>query len=360
MSTQAVYIIAEAGVNHNGSVERALQLVDAAREAGADAVKFQTFEPKALVSVYAPKAEYQKVTTGSEGNQLEMLARLTLTAEEQRRLQVYCRETGIEFLSSPFELGSARWLVEELGLSTIKLGSGELTNAPLLLAIAQTGVNLILSTGMSTLAEVESALAVLAYGYTQHTRPAGLAAIQAAWREPAARALLVERVTLLHCVTEYPSPLADINLRAMDTLRQSFGLAVGYSDHTPGITAPIAAVAREAVMVEKHLTLDKQLPGPDHLASLEPAEFAAMVRAIREVELALGDGRKLPAACEVKNMAVARKSLVAAAPLQAGETFHEANLTTKRPGTGRSPMLYWDLLGQQALRDYAEDEVIEP
>ncbi|BBL70273.1 N-acetylneuraminate synthase [Methylogaea oryzae] len=355
----SVYVIAEAGVNHNGSEDLARQLVDAAKAVGADAVKFQSFKPEALVSRHAPKADYQQQTTGKDESQLRMLQKLALPEGVQQALKDYCGQIGIDFLSSPFDLDSARWLLDGLGMDTIKLGSGEITNAPLLLEIARSGARLILSTGMSRLGEVEEALGVLAYGYSGQTAPPSRRAFAAAWTEAEARAALRGKVSLLHCVTEYPSPPGQVNLRAMDALA-AFGLPVGYSDHTPGIAVPIAAVARGARIVEKHLTLDQNLPGPDHKASLAPAEFAAMVAGIREVEQALGDGVKVPAPCELRNAPVARKSLVAARPLRLGEVFDAANLTVKRPGSGRSPMDYWDVLGTAAGRDYGDDEVIDP
>ena len=310
------------------------------------------------MSRHAQKAEYQKATTGESGSQLDMLRQLTLSQAQQKDLQAYCRDQGIDFLSSPFDIGSAEWLLDGLKLSTLKLGSGELTNGPLLLAIAQRGVNLILSTGMSTLEEVEEALAVLAYGYSYAELPASFSQIQAAFTKPKSLERLQTKVTLLHCVTEYPTPSDQINLTAMDSLRSAFGLTVGYSDHTAGITAAIAATARGAQMIEKHLTLDRGMEGPDHRASLEPDEFAEMVSGIREVERMLGDGRKRPAACEIKNIPIARKSLVAACDIKAGEPFSVENLTTKRPGDGFSPLRYWELLGQAASRDFEADEVI--
>ncbi|CAI8952738.1 N-acetylneuraminate synthase [Methylocaldum szegediense] len=356
---QRVYVIAEVGVNHNGSMDLARQLVTAAKESGADAVKFQSFHPEALVSRFADKADYQKATTGAAESQIDMLRKLALSHAQQQALYDFCREQNIAFLSSPFDADSARFLIERLRLPRLKLGSGEITNAPLLLQIARTGSELILSTGMSTLADVEDALAVLAYGYSVSDQPPGRNAFAAAFRDPVRRGVLLEKVCLLHCVTEYPCPYEDVNLRAMDTLAAAFGLPVGYSDHTPGIAVPIAAAARGAQIIEKHLTLDRNLPGPDHSASLEPAEFAAMVTGIRIVEQALGDGVKIPARCEVGNALVARKSLVAARAVTRGELFGLDNLVTKRPGTGRSPMDYWDWLGRIADRDYGEDEVLE-
>jgi len=354
-----VYVIAEVGVNHNGSMDLARQLVTAAKESGADAVKFQSFHPEALVSRFADKADYQKATTGAAESQIDMLRKLALDHTQQQAVYDFCREQDIGFLSSPFDADSARFLVEQLRLPRLKLGSGEITNAPLLLQIARTGAELILSTGMSTLTDVEDALAVLAYGYSASHEPPGRNAFAAAFRDPVRRAVLAGRISLLHCVTEYPCPYEEVNLRAMDTLAAAFGVPVGYSDHTPGIAVPIAAAARGARIIEKHLTLDRNLPGPDHRASLEPAEFEAMVTGIRAVEQALGDGVKIPAQCEVRNAAVARKSLVAARAVPRGEAFDTFNLTIKRPGTGRSPMDYWDWLARIADRDYGEDEVLD-
>lgn len=351
-----VYIIAEAGVNHNGDVERALAMIDAAAAAGADAVKFQTFRPEALASRHAAQADYQIRNHEDSGSQLAMLQGLALDCDAHHRLLQHCQQRGIDFLSSPFDHHSARFLIEELGLARLKLGSGELTNAPLLLQIARSGRELILSTGMATLAEVEEALGVLAFGYGRREDPQSRADFAA--QIPDTAASLHDKVTLLHCTTEYPCPVDQVNLRVMDTLRQATGLAVGYSDHTLGIQVAVAAAARGATVLEKHFTLDRTLPGPDHVASLEPAELEAMIAAVRDVSLALGGTAKVPGAVELNNAVVVRKSLVAARPIRAGERFSTENLTVKRPGSGRSPMDYWDVLGQTAERDYAEDEVI--
>ncbi|MBI5041516.1 MAG: N-acetylneuraminate synthase [Gammaproteobacteria bacterium] len=359
-STDRTFVIAEAGVNHNGSLQLALQLIDAAAEAGADAVKFQTFVPEALVSRRAAKAAYQQHTTAADESQLDMLRTLALGHSEHLQLFAHCQQRGIEFLSSPFDADSARFLVEKLNVSCLKLGSGEITNGPLLLALARTGKPLILSTGMSTLEEIEQALALLAFGYTDATARPNAASIATAYAAAAGRQALHDQVTLLHCTTEYPCPFEDVNLRAMDTLRDAFGLPVGYSDHTPGITIPIAAVARGARIIEKHFTLDRNLPGPDHQASLQPDELRAMIDGIRQIERALGHGRKEPAPSELKNRPIARKALVAARPIHAGEPFTEENLTAKRPADGLSPMQYWDMLDQTAERDYAADEAIAP
>lgn len=354
----AVYIIAEAGVNHNGSLDAALRLVDVAAEAGADAVKFQTFKAGAIISRHAPKAAYQQRTTGAAESQLEMVRKLELSLEDHHTLLARCRERGIEFLSTPFDIDSARFLVRELGMGRIKLGSGEITNAPLLLEVARLGRPVILSTGMSTLAEVENALGVLAFGYLGRER-ASSAAFRDAYADDEGQAVLAGMVSLLHCTTEYPAPFEQVNLRAMRTLADAFGLPVGFSDHTPGIAIPVAAAALGARVVEKHFTLDKSLPGPDHRASLEPDELAAMVVSIRQVSAALGSAVKRPSAAELGNRAVARKSLVALRPVARGELFSADNLGCKRPGEGVSPFAWWDLLGRAAGRDYDEDEPIE-
>lgn len=352
-------VIAEAGVNHNGSIDLAVRLIDAAVDAGADAVKFQTFRASELVSRQAPKAAYQLRTTEQAESQFEMIHRLELSADHHRALIAHAAKRGIDFLSTPFDAVSLDLLARELGLQTIKLPSGEITNGPLLLQTARTGCRLILSTGMSTLEEVETALSVLAFGYvTDRQAPPSRRAFADAFRSPEGQQALRERVTLLHCTTEYPTSPADVNLRAMETLAAAFGLPVGYSDHTEGIHVAIAAVARGAVVIEKHFTLDRSLPGPDHKASLEPGELAAMVRAIRDVERALGDGVKRPTPPEIGNRAVVRKSLVAARPIAKGEAFGAGNLACKRPGSGVSPMEYWDWLGRPADRNYAIDEVV--
>ncbi len=353
-----VEVIAEAGVNHDGLLDRALALVDVAADAGADTVKFQTFRASALVSRRAPKAEYQERSTGA-GSQLAMLSRLELRPEDHHVLVKRCEERGIAFLSSPFDVESARFLTEDLGLTRLKLGSGELTNGPLLLRIARLARSVILSTGMSTLGEVEEALSVLAWGYARADSPPSRRALGESWADPQVRASLRDRVTLLHCTTEYPAPVEEANLRAMDTLRVAFGLPIGFSDHTEGIVIPQAAVARGAVVIEKHFTLDRGLPGPDHAASLEPSELKAMVDGIRRIESALGDGAKVPAPSERKNVAIARKSLVASTAVRVGERWTEDKLTTKRPGGGASPMAIWEVLGTIAERAYDEDEALD-
>lgn len=351
-----VYVIAEAGVNHNGSIELGCKLIDVASEAGADAVKFQTFKAKSLAVREAPTADYQ--ARHGETSQFDMLKRLELDSQSHFELLKHCKEKKIEFLSTPFDVDSLRFLVEKVGVSRIKLSSGDITNGPLLLASAQTGLPVILSTGMSTLAETEMALGILAFGYTASGDVPSSEAFERAFHSERGQKALRDRVTLLHCTTEYPAPLEDINLRAMKTMGDSFGMPVGYSDHSKGISIPVAAAALGAEVVEKHFTLDRNLPGPDHMASLEPDELKRMVRSIREVEIALGSSLKRPAASEMGHMAVARKSLVAACDIRRGETFSEDNLAVKRPGNGISPVHYWAWLGRIADQDYVEDDQI--
>lgn len=333
MRNNSTFIIAEAGVNHNGSFELAKQLVDKAVWAGADCIKFQTFNSKNLVSKDAQKAEYQKKTTDSSESQLEMLKKLELSKEEFIELRDYCNQKGIMFLSTPFDLESIDFLAS-IGVKTWKIPSGEITNYPFLRAIGKRKESVIMSTGMCTLDEVRDAIKVLKdFGTTD--------------------------ITLLHCTTEYPAPYDSVNLKAMLTLQKEFGFKVGYSDHTNGIEVPVAAVAMGASVIEKHFTLDKNMEGPDHKASLEPDELKLMVQSIRNVEVALGDGKKQPSDAEKKNIAIARKSIVAACEIKKGEIFTEENLTAKRPGNGISPMNWAEVLGKIAKRDFSEDELIE-
>ncbi|QEE43658.1 N-acetylneuraminate synthase (plasmid) [Rhizobium sp. WL3] len=360
MSHTQTLIIAEAGVNHNGDLNRAKALIDAAADAGADVVKFQTFKSSKLASRFASKADYQIRETGTAQSQQQMLRALELDHEMHRQLIDHCEKRGIAFLSSPFDHDSLHLLADTFNVDRIKLGSGELTNAPLLLACSRTCKPLILSTGMATLSEVEEALAVLAFGYmTDQLAQPSQQAFREAFEADAGQRMLRDKVTVLHCTTEYPTPFEDVNLKGMDTLRQAFGLPVGYSDHTDGIAISLAAVARGAVVIEKHFTLDKSLPGPDHKASLEPGELASLVDGIRAVEIALGDGIKRAAPSERGNRRVARKSLVASRTISAGEALSTENLDVKRPGGGMSPMLYWDTLGRRVDRDFGEDEQIE-
>lgn len=352
------FFIAEAGVNHNGSLALALRLVEEAARAGADAVKFQTFTADSLVTAGARKAAYQEATTGADENQLQMLRRLELREADWRALAAKCREVGIAFMSTAFDFDSLRFLTG-FDMPAMKIPSGDLTAAPLVLETARTGRPIILSTGMATLEEIRETLGVIAFGLTRKEEPTG-ERFRAAFDSSEGRAALERTVTLLHCVTAYPAPVDSVNLRAMVAMRSEFGLPVGYSDHTLGTAVALAAVARGAVVIEKHFTLDRQLPGPDHRASLEPAELARLVHEIREVEIALGREAKGPTDAEIGNRALARRSLVAAAPINRGEKFTTRNLSIKRPGTGVSPLLYWDYLGRSASRDYQPDEAIEP
>ncbi|GAA0670007.1 N-acetylneuraminate synthase [Rheinheimera tangshanensis] len=349
-----IKIIAEAGVNHNGSEELAFKLIDAAFEAGADIVKFQTFKAANLVTKTARQAEYQTANTGKNESQFAMLSRLELSYQTHHRLLSYCQKLGIEFLSTAFDSESLKFLTEDLNLKTLKIPSGELTNAPFLLEHAQTGADLILSTGMSTLGEIEQALGVIAFGLLGCENLPSPEAFQTAYSSSEGQALLQKKVTILHCTTEYPAPLAEINLKAIDTLAAVFNLKAGYSDHSEGIIVPIAAAARGACLIEKHYTLDRNMDGPDHKASLEPDELKAMVKAIRDIEKILGDGRKVTMPSELKNRSIARKSLVAQEDIKQGECFNEKNLGIKRSGDGLSPYLYWQLLGKTARRAYLE------
>ncbi len=355
----STFIIAEAGVNHNGNIDLAQQLVDIAADAGADAVKFQTFQADRVVSRYAPKAEYQAQTTGKTESQLEMVRKLELSASDHEVLIRHAQSRGIQFLSTPFDVPSLYLLTRDFGLKTIKIPSGEITNAPFLLEIARSAEKIILSTGMSTLAEVEAALGVLAFGFTTDQTIPQRGDFEQSFASDQGQQELHDRVTLLHCITEYPAPFAEVNLRAIDTLSAAFGLPVGYSDHTPGIHISLAAVARGAKVIEKHFTSDRTLPGPDHQASLDPQELNQLVQQIREIEQALGDGIKRPTASEWKNREVARKSLVAAKAIEASEVFTAENLTCKRPGTGVSPFSYWQTIEQVATRSYDIDETLD-
>jgi len=356
MTTPQTLIIAEAGVNHNGSIDLALQLVDAAAQAGADFVKFQTFKADRLATSAAPKAEYQKTTTGTQESQLEMLRKLELSDGDHQTLIAHCKRRGIRFLSSPFDVESLQFLAKDLALDVIKIPSGEITNSFLLLEAARSDRELILSTGMASLEEIEAALSVLAFGYMKTTDKPNRAAFQDAYQNAAARTKLRECVTLLHCTTEYPAPLDDIHLQAMDVMRSRFDLTVGYSDHTPGLTVTIAAVARGARVIEKHLTLNRELPGPDHKASLEPDAFALLVQSVRDVERALGKPIKECQPSETKNRQIARKGLYASADIAQGELLTAQNLTMKRPVAGKSAFDYWDVLGTPAPRPISKGE----
>jgi N,N'-diacetyllegionaminate synthase len=331
----SVFIIAEAGVNHNGSIELAKKLIDVAVEAGADAVKFQTFKADKLVSKRAQKADYQKQTTSIVETQYEMLKKLELDENAHRILISYCKEKKIMFLSTPFDHDSIDLLIS-FEMPIFKIPSGEITNLPYLRHIGRLGKEVILSTGMANLDEVQDALEVLIKAGTSK-----------------------EKITVLHATTEYPCPIDEVNLRAMQTIHATFGVKVGYSDHTQGIEVPIAAAVMGACVIEKHFTLDCTMAGPDHKASLEPDELKAMVRAIRHVEQALGDGVKRPSKSEQKNISVARKSILASRPIKMGETFSDNNLIVKRPGNGISPMRWDEIIGNKAIRNFSADELIE-
>lgn len=328
-----IKIIAEAGVNHNGSLAIAKQMVETAKKAGADYIKFQTFCPGELVVKSARKAEYQKKTTGVQESQFEMLERLALSQSDFLELQKYCKEQKIGFLSTPFDLESIRFL-EKLDMDFWKLPSGEITNLPYLLEIAKTEKPIVMSTGMCWIEEIVEAVECL--------KNKG-----------------IRTITLLHCNTEYPTSMKDVNLRAMLTLQDKFHLPVGYSDHTQGIEIPIAAAAMGASILEKHFTLDRTMEGPDHSASLEPKELAAMVEAVRNVEQAMGNGKKEPSESEQKNILAVRKSIVAKRRIKKGEVFSEENLAAKRPGTGLSPMRWFEVIGTKAEKNFEEDELIE-
>ncbi len=330
-----VLIIAEAGVNHNGSLKSALKLVDAAAMAGADAVKFQTFEAHAVVSKFAPKARYQIQATGKEGNQLQMIQQLQLGPEAHKILQAHCRRRKIMFLSTPFDAASID-LLNGLGLKIFKIPSGEITNLPYLRKIGALRKKIILSTGMADLREIREALRILTAAGTRKAQ-----------------------ITLLHCNSAYPSPFKDANLLAIPRMKSALGMEIGYSDHTLGIEAAAAAVALGAVIIEKHLTLDKRLPGPDHKASLDPAELRALVKAVRNVESALGSGIKRPSPSETANITHVRKSIIASRDIGRGERFNEENLTVKRPGTGLSPMQWDRVIGRKAVKAFHQDELIK-
>jgi N-acetylneuraminate synthase len=355
MKSQRVYIIAEAGVNHNGELALARELVDRAADAGADAVKFQTFDAKKLATGAAPKASYQKLTTDADESQLEMLRKLELPREWHWELRERANLRGIEFLSTAFDTGSLTFL-EELDMPFYKVPSGELTNGPLLWQFARQGRPLVVSTGMATMSEVEQALAVISHAINAETEPVGVADVWQGWSDPSWRDSLLGRVTLLHCTSQYPTPMLECNLRAMDTLR-AFGLPVGYSDHTEGILIPIAAVARGATIIEKHFTLDRSMRGPDHRASLEPPELVEMVRQIRDLQRALGDGAKCPQPSEWNTRQAARQHVVAACDISEGAVIKRDDLTTARSGgVGLPAVALWGLIGSIALRKYAAGE----
>lgn len=346
------FIIAEAGVNHNGSLERAFEMVQAAARSGADAVKFQTFNADSLVTRSAAKARYQ----GETGTQYEMLKCLELTEQEFREIFEHCKQEGIEFLSTPFDREILTFLLD-LGVKKIKVGSGDMNNADLLVRMGQSGLPVILSTGMADLEEIELSLGAIACGVFGEMN-FGTETFRRIYDSYEGKQALLSRVTVLHCTTAYPTPPNQANVLAMRTLAEKLHLPVGYSDHTLGIEAPIAAVALGAEIIEKHFTIDRALPGPDHAASMEPDELEVMVSAIRKTETLLGTGQKGPVEVEKENAPAARKSLVALRPIAKGERFTEQNLGSKRPGGGISPLMYFDYLGKIADRDFETDEAI--
>ncbi len=330
-----IFFIAEAGVNHNGRMDLAFRLIDTAAAAGADAVKFQTFVAELVISRFAPKAEYQLKTTGANESQLDMARKLQFSESQFHELAAHCKKRGIMFLSTPFDLQSID-VLKRMGLKIFKVPSGEITNLPYLRKVGALRKKVILSTGMSYLKEIETAVNVLVKAGTAK-----------------------KNITLLHCNTEYPTPYHDVNLRAMQTIKDVLTIEVGYSDHTPGIEIPIAAAALGATIIEKHFTLDKNMQGPDHKASLDSAELKTVIAAIRHVEAALGNGRKLPSASEIKNIAIARKSIVAAKDIVKGQVMRAEDLTVKRPGTGISPMNLDAVIGRKARQNFSADELIK-
>ncbi len=359
MNQNGTYIIAEAGVNHNGELALAFELVDRAADAGADAVKFQTFDAKKLASRNAPKASYQKQSTEATESQLDMLRKLELPRAWHHELRERAQRRDIQFLSTAFDLDSLDFL-ESLGMPFYKVPSGELTNGPLLWKFARQRKPLVVSTGMATLSEVEQALAVIAHAFNVDNEPGHVDEVWKGWSREAWRRSLQGRVTLLHCTSQYPTSMQEVNLTAMDTLRHAFSLPVGYSDHTEGILIPVAAAARGAVLIEKHFTLDRTMPGPDHQASLEPDELSQMVREIRAIELALGDGAKCPQASEWDTRKAARQQVITTREIRRGECFTRADLTTARSGRGLPPSMLWGLVGHSAQRHYAAAEPLDP
>lgn len=353
---ESVYFIAEAGVNHNGNKELALNLIDAAAESGADAVKFQTFKASKLASKSVEKAKYQKANTNNDESQLDMLSKLELPEDWHFELQEHAKKRGIEFLSTAFDESSLRFL-QTLNLPCYKVPSGELTNAPLLWQFAKTGKPLIISTGMATMAEVEEALAIVTHALHSPKEPCGMDEVWLLWSKSEARERLGNWVTLLHCTSQYPTPWHEVNLKAMDTLSAAFGLNVGYSDHTEGTVIPLAAVARGAKIIEKHFTLDKTLPGPDHKASIEVDDLKKLINEIRALEIALGSGVKAPQPSEWDTRQVARQSIVAAHPLSEGKVIERHHLTTARTGKGLAPKLIWELVGSVSKKTYEPGDV---
>lgn len=359
INPEPTLIIAEAGVNHNGCLNLAFKLVDVAVDAGVDIVKFQTFKAELLVTQEAEQALYQKKNTFKSQSQYTLLKGLELSYDDHLAVKAYCETKNIEYLSTAFDLPSLKFLVDDMKLNRLKIPSGELTNTPFVLAHAITGCDLIISTGMGTIAEIRLALGTVAFGYLYGTtKPPSAEAFESAFLSKEGQKLLKEKVVLLHCTTEYPAPFDEINLSVLSTLKSTFNLSVGYSDHTQGILVPSIAVTHGACIIEKHFTLDCELPGPDHKASIEPDELKTMVKEIRISERIMGHGIKQPSQSELSNMHVARKSLVALENIKAGEVFTENNLGAMRPGQGISPEKYWEVINQKAVKDFVTGELI--
>tara|TARA_B110000444_G_scaffold261004_1_gene310435 strand:- start:23935 stop:25014 length:1080 start_codon:yes stop_codon:yes gene_type:complete len=355
------YIIAEAGVNHNGNSELAFKLIDKGIEAGADAIKFQIFKADNLATDKSDKAQYQLSTTNKHESQLTMLKSLELPLKTYIKLKEYCEKLGADFLITAFDSTSLNFIINKLNVSRLKIPSGEITNGPLILQHAQSGLDIIMSTGMANLNEIQDALSIISYGYNNQKpiNSVNFKKIIEFNKIEKPKISLKDKVTLLHCTTEYPAPIDELNLKAIQTLKDTFGLMVGYSDHSEGILASIIASSFDIKIIEKHFTLDKTMAGPDHKASLEPDELKLMIESIRNTENIMGAGEKKASPSEIKNIFIARKSLVALINIKKGDSFSEKNLTAKRSGNGISPMKFWEFIGKKACRDYLKDEIIE-
>ena len=358
IESNKIFVVAEAGVNHNGSTQMALDLIDAAADAGVDAVKFQTYKTESYVTKLADKADYQKKTTGSNENQFEMIKNLELSYDTYYKLQERCVEKGIKFLSTAFDNDSLDFLINKIGIEALKIPSGEITNGPYLLDHAKHKKKMIVSTGMSTLDEIETALGVLAFGLLRKPNPS-IKSFQKAYASIDGKLILKRYVTLLHCTSNYPAEFEEINLNAMLELKNKFNLPIGYSDHSRGNLVSSLAAAMGAKYIEKHFTLDQKLPGPDHLSSLEPKDLKIMVETIRNVEVILGRSLKAPQKSEIEVQKVARRSIVANQKIKKGDLYTEQNLAIKRPASGSNPMNFWSMLGQKSDKDYDFDENIK-
>ena len=352
-----VFIVAEAGVNHNGSIEKALELIDAAVYAGADAVKFQTYKTENYVTKNASKAEYQEVTTGKDENQFQMIKNLELSYDKYLQLEEKCQKNNIKFLSTAFDIESLNFLIENLNVEMLKIPSGEITNGPYLLAHAKCKKKLIVSTGMCDIEEIQTALGVIAFGLLDKNNPSKNS-FKEAYESVEGKNILRDYITLLHCTSNYPANFNEINLHAMLEMKKRFNLPIGYSDHSKGILVSISAASMGAKYIEKHFTLDQNLPGPDHLASLEPDQLKELVKNIRDIEDILGSTQKTPQPSEISNRKVVRRSIVAKKKIKKGEVFTHENIEMKRPALGISPMNYWDLIGKISKKDYEFDEII--